>query len=305
MDEVIVKAENLTKKYRKHTALDDFSTEIKRGHIYGLIGPNGAGKTTFMRILAGLTEQTSGKIFLFGETKEKKRAMAGFLVEQPFLDGGMTAYENLYLQRLITGTADVKRIDTILEWVGLTEVKKKKVKEFSLGMRQRLGIGMALLSDPELLVLDEPVNGLDPEGIIDIRNLLLRLNHENHMTIIISSHILSELYLLATDYIFIKNGKKVDEISAIELENHTRSYVEIITDDAAKAAVTLEKKLGFTDYKVCRDDSIYLYEGLDNVGDISDALFNQGLKVMGLNIRHESLEDYYLQIMGDERGGKE
>lgn len=302
MDEIVVKAEQLTKKYRRHAVLSSFDAELRAGHIYGLIGPNGAGKTTFLRIMAGLSEPTSGSITLFGGTEkaEKQRARAGFLVEQPFLDGGMTAYENLYLQRLITGVADIKRIDTVLEWVGLADAGKKKVREFSLGMRQRLGIGMALLPDPELLVLDEPVNGLDPEGIIDIRNLLLRLNRETHMTIIISSHILSELYLLATDYIFLKEGRKIEALSAAELEQHSRSYVEIRTNDTAKTATVLEKNLGFADYQVRTDNVICLYEGLERVGDISEVLFKQGLQVTGLNTCHETLEEYYLQIMGEE-----
>jgi ABC-2 type transport system ATP-binding protein len=189
--------------------------------------------------------------------------------------------------------------------VGLSDTGRKKAKNFSLGMRQRLGIGMALLSDPELLVLDEPVNGLDPEGIVHIRNLLLKLNHEQHMTMIISSHILSELDLLATDYIFLKKGQLLGQLSADELEQHSHNYLELQTGDASKTAVILEKVLGFRDYQVQEDQSIHLYEGIDAPGRISQALFQENIPVLGLNLVHANLEDYYMTLMGEQPEGSE
>ena len=207
MSEILIDVKELEKQYIKQKAVNNATFQITKGMICGLIGPNGAGKTTIMKMLGGLAIPTGGSISIFGETSEvglaKARTRMSFMIETPYAKEKMTARENLEIQRIQKGVPNKKRIDEVLEIVNLTDTGKKPVKNFSLGMRQRLGIANALLTKPEIMVLDEPVNGLDPEGIVEIRELLLRLNREEHITIIISSHILSELSLLCTDYIFI------------------------------------------------------------------------------------------------------
>lgn len=221
MSEIIFAAKNLTKKYRKNYALDRLNLEIHRGDIYGFIGKNGAGKTTLMRILTGRAMQTDGTIELFGESRAEKlytkRSLVGGMVEGPALFPNMTAKDNLEIIRRLHGIKDKNCIPETLQTVGLEDTGKKRVKDFSLGMKQRLGIAMALIGKPELLVLDEPANGLDPEGIINLRELLKMLNREHGMTILISSHILSELDQLATCYGFIQKGRIIEQIAAADI----------------------------------------------------------------------------------------
>ena len=202
MDDNVITMNGLCKSYHKAEVLHDFSLNVKKGHICGLIGPNGAGKTTIMKILAGLIFQTRGELYFFGrnDNLDESRKRMSFMIEAPIVDPKMTAYDNLAYLRYVRGYPDEKRIDNVLEIVGLGNTGKKKCEKFSLGMRQRLGIAMALLSKPEVLVLDEPVNGLDPEGIVEVRHLLKRLKDEQNVTILISSHLLSELSELCTDF---------------------------------------------------------------------------------------------------------
>ena len=206
MEEILIDVKNLDKQYIKHKAVNNVSFQIRKGMICGLVGPNGAGKTTIMKIMGGLVIPTGGTISIYGNSDEKSlskaRSRMSFIVEIPYAKEKMTAYENLEIQRIQKGIPDKNRIKEVLELVNLTDTGKKPVQNFSLGMRQRLGIATALLSKPEIMVLDEPINGLDPEGIVEIRKLLLKLNREEEITMIISSHILSELSLLCTDYIF-------------------------------------------------------------------------------------------------------
>ena len=222
MADVVINIKNLTKQYMKQKAVDDISFQIKEGMICGLIGPNGAGKTTIMKMLGGLVLPTNGHIFLYSNNSEEglahARSRMSFMIETPYAKEKMSARENLEKQRIQKGIPDKKRVDEVLDIVGLSDTGKKLVKNFSLGMRQRLGIANALLTKPEVMILDEPNNGLDPEGIVEIRELLLRLNREEHITIVISSHILSELSLLCTDYIFIHHGKLIKAVEAEELK---------------------------------------------------------------------------------------
>ncbi len=304
MSEILIDVKNLEKQYMKQKAVKDASFQIKKGMICGLIGPNGAGKTTIMKMLGGLALPTGGNISIFGETTEnglaKSRSRMSFMIETPYAKEKMTARENLEIQRIQKGIPDKKRIDEVLEIVNLTDTGKKPVKNFSLGMRQRLGIANALLTKPEIMVLDEPVNGLDPEGIVEIRELLLKLNREDHITIIISSHILSELSLLCTDYIFINKGEILQTVSAPELKKICKEYYRIDTDNNNLAAAVLQNKLGIAQFDVDKDGSIKLYEGLENIRDISKTLFENGVIPTTLAMNEANLEQYYMNMVGEE-----
>lgn len=304
MSETIIDVKNLTKQYMKQKALKSVSFQIKEGMICGLIGPNGAGKTTIMKLLGGLVIPTSGSIEIYGEDSEKglakSRSRMSFMIETPYAKENMTARQNLEKQRLQKGIPDKKRVDEVLKIVGLENTGKKIVKNFSLGMRQRLGIAIALLSKPEIMIMDEPINGLDPEGIVEIRELLIKLNREEHITIVISSHILSELSLLCTDYIFIHHGELINSVSAEKLKRLCKEYYHIHTDNDEKAACILQERLGLADYDVEEDGSIRLYEQLDNLTEISKTLYEGGVIPITLNINEANLEKYYMDMVGEQ-----
>ena len=299
MTDHVIETKNLTKQYGTAKALSDVSLSIERGSITGLIGPNGAGKTTLMKILSGLVFQTEGTYSLFGETSikgiEKARSRMSFMIETPYAKEGMTAVENLEKQRLQKGVPDKNRVREVLELVKLENTGKKKVKEFSLGMRQRLGIANALLASPELMVLDEPINGLDPEGIVEIREMLLALNREQKITILISSHILSELSLLCTDYVFIHQGQMVDRLSKEKLEQECCDYFRINTLNNEKASVVLTNSLGIHQMRISEDGAIHIFEGFDRIPEISRALFEAGAIPVELARNETNLEEYYMR----------
>lgn len=216
---------NLTKKYKKTTALDNANLEFEKGHIYGVVGPNGAGKTTLFKMMAGLVRPTSGEILTeSGESVTDFRNKMGFMIENPYLYENMTAMQNMKIIGGIKGETDISKLEELLKLVGLGSTGNKKVKQFSLGMKQRLGIACALASDPEVLVLDEPMNGVDPEGIVELRNILLSLNKDKNITLILSSHILSELELLSTDFVFIKEGQIQKCVSRDDIEGNLEDY---------------------------------------------------------------------------------
>ena len=231
MGQKVIEVRHLSKEYRHGMAVDNVDFTIRKGGIYGLVGPNGAGKTTIMRMLGGLVHPTAGNIHLYGEhgeeSLEEARKQMSFMIEIPYLRKNGTAYENLEKIRLMRQIPDKGRIDEVLKLVGLADVpKRKQVGKYSLGMKQRLGIACALLSNPVVLVLDEPINGLDPEGIIEIRELLLRMNQEQGITILISSHILTELSQICTDYLFINHGRIVKQVTREEMETETVTSLE-------------------------------------------------------------------------------
>lgn len=304
MSEVIIDVNRLEKQYMKQKAVQDVSFQIREGMICGLIGPNGAGKTTIMKMLGGLILPTNGSISIYGETTEKglakSRSRMSFMIETPYVKEKMSARENLEKQRLQKGIPDKHRVDEVLELVGLSDTGKKNAKNFSLGMRQRLGIANALLTKPEIMVLDEPINGLDPEGIVEIRELLLKLNREEHITIIISSHILSELSLLCTDYLFIHHGKLVQEISAPELKKMCKEYYHIHTDNDAMALAILQEKLGVRDYDVEENGSIRLYEQMNHIKEVSKTLYEGGVIPLSLGVKEANLEQYYMDMVGEK-----
>lgn len=302
MKEIVLRTNNITKQYGKQLSNDSINMTIKKGEIYGLIGRNGAGKTTLIRLITGLAHKTSGELELFGKVDEDEinngRTYIGSLIETPAFYGSMTARENLEISRLVRNIAGKGCIDEVLELVGLKDTGKKKVKNFSLGMKQRLGIANALLGNPKLLILDEPINGLDPMGIVEMRELLKKVNKEKDVTILISSHILGELSELATCYGIINNGKLVEEISSDDLSDKCKQYIEIEVDDAKRAVALLEKELEITDYEVQENNKIKVFSHLDSVGKINSTISRKGIIVDRIGLKGENLEEYFMNIVG-------
>ncbi len=298
----VLELKNISKKYGKATVVDNFSLNVEKGHICGLIGPNGAGKTTIMKMMAGLASPTSGEIGFFGKNDnlDLSRKRMAFMLEAPIIDKSMNARQNMEYVRYVKGVADKKKIDEMLDFVGLGNVGKKAVGKFSLGMTQRLGIAMALLTEPEIMVLDEPVNGLDPEGIVEIRLMLKKLSEEKNVTIIISSHILSELSELCTDFSIINHGRQLENLSREELMAKCRSYYAIRTNDINRTAAVIEDKLGTKQYKVIHGDEIRLFDFLDNVEKVSKTITDNGLILTKFISEGESLEEFYLSKVGAE-----
>ena len=298
----VIELKNISKKYGKATVVDNFSLNVEKGHICGLIGPNGAGKTTIMKMMAGLASPTSGEIGFFGKNDnlDLSRKRMAFMLEAPIIDKSMNARQNMEYVRYVKGVADKKKIDEMLDFVGLHDVGKKAAGKFSLGMTQRLGIAMALLTEPEIMVLDEPVNGLDPEGIVEIRLMLKKLSEEKNVTIIISSHILSELSELCTDFSIINYGRRIENLSRDELMAKCRSYYAIRTNDINRTAAVIEDKLGTKQYKVIHGDEIRLFDFLDNIEKVSKTITDNGLILTKFISEGESLEEFYLSKVGAE-----
>ena len=299
----IISVTGLTKQYMKKTVVDNVSFTIREGMICGLVGPNGAGKTTIMKMIGGLVIPTAGELSIFGEKSEEglahSRSRISFMIEIPYAKKEMSAVQNLEKIRLQKGIPDKGRIDEVLKLVGLENTGNKPVKNFSLGMKQRLGIAAAMMSKPEVMVLDEPVNGLDPEGIVEIRELLLKLNRDEHVTILISSHILSELSMLCTDYMFIRNGKLVETLSDEELRRCCHEYYHIHTDNDEALPAMLENKLGIKDFDVEKDGSVKLYERIDEIRLISKTMFENGIIPLEIHMQDANLEDYYMKLVGE------
>lgn len=307
MTENVLVTRGLTKRYGNHLAVDHVDIAIPKGEIYGLVGRNGAGKTTIIRMAAAQTVPTAGELELFGATGErelqKARSRTGAMVEIPSFYPYLTAKENLEYYRRQRGVAGAHVVEDALQQVGLADTGKKKFKAFSLGMKQRLGLALALMNRPDLLLLDEPINGLDPEGIVDFRNLLLELNRQYQITILISSHILSELQNLATCYGFIDQGRMLDQLSAGALAEKCRDCLELKVDDAPRAAALLERELGYRDFEVLPGGAIRLYEGLDAPQQVTRLLVEQGISLAGMEHRGANLEDYFLNLIGGVRHG--
>lgn len=305
MNSIVLETKGLTKKYGQTLALDQVNLKLEKGKIYGFIGQNGAGKTTFLRMVTGLAFPTDGSIELWGKTGEKElqkqRKRIGCLIEGPALIPSMTAYQNMEVQRIQRGIPDKNIIAKTLKLVGLEDTGRKKVRNFSLGMKQRLGIAIALLNTPEFLILDEPINGLDPQGIVDVRNLIKTLNKEYGMTIIISSHILEELYNTATDFMLIDKGRIIEELSEAELNEKCKQHIAIRTTDTEKAIMVIQEKLHTDNFKVMPDNTIQLYDLLDDTEKVAVALSESQVIVTGLAVAGDTLEQYFLDKIG---GGK-
>ncbi len=297
----VLRTFGLVKKYKKHLAVNDVDMTICRGDIYGFVGENGSGKTTIIRLITGLIFPNGGRFELFGVPHDAPeirtaRQKLGAVVESPSIYQNMSAYDNLKMQCIILGISD-ERIPEILDEVGLGYVltEKKHASEFSLGMRQRLGIAMALLGDPEFLILDEPMNGLDPAGIVEIRELILKLNRERNITFLISSHILSELSLVATKYGIISKGHLVKEITAAQLQAELEKTTDIKVD-RPEALNGLLPEGAFA----------YISGGVRLVGEIDlnavlSAIIGAGIRIISINCHESSFEDYYLETIGGKR----
>ena len=299
MDYVLT-VQNLNKQYGRFKALDALSMHVPKGSIYGFVGKNGAGKTTLIRIICGLQEPTSGQYSLYGIRNSessivKARNRMGAVVETPSIYLNMTAEENLKEQYRILGLPSFSGISDLLHLVGLENTEKKKAKNFSLGMRQRLGLAIALAGNPDFLVLDEPVNGLDPQGIIEIRELILKLNREQQITVLISSHILDELSRLATHYGFIDRGHMVKEISAEALEVACRKCIRVeVSNINALIRVLDDMQL---EYSILSDSQADIFAKL-NISKLILALTKEDCDVLSLHERDESLESYYVNLIG-------
>lgn len=295
----VLKTEGLTKQYGANKVVNQVSMHVEKGSIYGFIGKNGAGKTTFMRMVAGLAAPASGRIELFGSGElEKQRIRIGCLIEQPGLYGSMTARENLEVIQLGLGVAEKDAVEKMLEFVGLAGTGNKKVRNFSMGMKQRLGIGIALFRNPDFLILDEPINGLDPEGIKEVRDLLLNLNREKKITILISSHILGELSKVATHYGIIRDGELVEEFTAKELDMRCRRCLKLSVEDSVLAANIMEQKLGITNYDVPQKGVIRVFERLDEVVGINRAIAESGAGLKESFLAGQDLEGYFMDLLG-------
>ena len=298
--EYVLTTQGLSKRYKNFKALDSLTMHVPKGAIYGFVGRNGAGKTTLIRVICGLQAPTAGEYALYGvDSREKSiaksRRRMGAVVETPSIYLDMTAEDNLKEQYRVLGLPSFEGIPELLKLVGLEDTGKKKAQHFSLGMKQRLGIAVALAGDPDFLVLDEPVNGLDPQGIIEIRELILRLNRERQITVLISSHILDELSRLATHYGFVDGGQMLKEISAADLDTACRKCMRLTVTDV-KALVQVLDGMG-VEYKVLSDAQADVYARL-NVSQLTLALAKENCEVLSLEERDESLESFYINLVG-------
>lgn len=293
----ILTTQNLTKTYGKKDAAKDINIHVREGEIYGLIGRNGAGKTTVMRVISGLSKATSGSYELHGENKFG----VGVLIESPGIYPNMSAEENIRLKCIAMGCNKKSYIDSLLKTVGLENTGKKNAGSFSLGMRQRLGIALALVGDPKMIVLDEPINGLDPQGIVEIRQTLEKLKEEKGITIMISSHILDELGKLADSYGIIHEGRLIDEFTIDELNDRCGQYVKIKTDNDSKAA-ELIKESGY-DVSIDNEGYIRVEDAIHDTIALNKKLVESGIGVSELTIKNISLEDYYLSVTGGNHNG--
>ena len=301
--EYVLTTNALTKQYGHFKALDNFTMHVPKGAIYGFVGKNGAGKTTLIRLICGLQTPTAGDYTLYGVKNTdpkvvRSRRRMGAVVETPSIYMDMTAEENLKQQYLILGLPSFDSIPELLKLVGLENAGKKKARNFSLGMRQRLGIAIALAGDPDLLVLDEPVNGLDPQGIIEMRELILKLNRQRNITVIMSSHILDELARLATHYGFIDGGRMLREISAEELEAACRKCLRVEVSDVGALTRVLDTK--GIEYKVISDTKADIYAKM-SITELAAALAGENCELLNVTEKDESLESYYVNLVGGDR----
>lgn len=298
--EYVLQTNILSKSYGRCKALNGLTMNVPKGAIYGFVGKNGAGKTTLIRMICGLQQPSSGEYTLYGkksteQTIVKARRRMGAVVETPSIYLDMTAKENLKQQYYILGLPSFDGLDEILKLVGLEKTGKKKAKNFSLGMRQRLGIAISLAGDPDFLVLDEPTNGLDPQGIIEIRELILKLNHERQITVLISSHILDELSKLATHYGFIDGGRIVKETSALELQSACRKCVRMVVSNTKQLVPVLEKMK--VEYEILSDTQANVFAEI-KVSSLVLAFEKVQCEVISMQDHDESLESYYISLVG-------
>ncbi|OPA73270.1 hypothetical protein BVG16_29775 [Paenibacillus selenitireducens] len=303
MNTTIFEAEGLSKQYGEGMALQNINMLIEQGDIYGFVGENGAGKTTLMKIISGLVYPTKGTIKLMGKSKKQDisqaRKQMGVLIELPALYPHMNAEENLSFYCKIHGIKNTNRIKEVLNLVALSDVGNKNASDYSLGMRQRLALAIALLNKPTFLVLDEPINGLDPTGIVEMRKVLARLAHEEGVTILISSHILSELQLLATKFGFIHKGQLIKEVSAEELLQSAETQICIKTTETAAAIKVLENDLQIHSFTLSGSGEILIPKELTDLEQLMSIFIKQGIPIEGINLSTANLEHYYMDLIGE------
>ena len=305
-EEFLLQTKDITKKYKNFVAVDHVNINLKKGEIYGLIGRNGAGKTTLLKMLAGLANPTEGDYMIFGMSGRKTavvRDRIGVLIENPGLFGNMSAYDNLKVKALALGLNDPDYLRELIDYVGLTSAGKRPVKKYSLGMKQRLGIALTLVSHPDLLLLDEPINGLDPQGTIEMRELIEKLAKEQNITIIISSHILEELSKIATRYGVINEGRLLAEFTHEELLEKCIQLLELRTDDISKANIVLEN-MGIRDYQNIDKRTIHIFERVNDCGKIVLEMARNNVDISLVETKHRSLEEYYIDITDRDSIGR-
>ncbi len=298
--EYVLKTNALKKNYGHYKALNGLTMSVPKGEVYGLVGKNGAGKTTLIRLICGLQKPTGGEYSIYGISNKQKeiikaRRRIGAVVETPSIYLDMTAEDNLRVQYRVLGLPSFEGIEDVLKMVGLENTGKKKVKDFSLGMRQRLGIAVAIVGDPDFLILDEPINGLDPQGIVEMREIILKLNQEYGITVLISSHILDELSRLATYFGFIDNGRMVKEISASELEAACRKCMHLVVSDVKALSKVLDE-IGM-DYTILSDTEADVF-GEISITKLVSKLSAENCEVISMQERDENLENYYINLVG-------
>ena len=298
--EYVLKTNALKKSYGHYKALNGLTMSVPKGEIYGLVGKNGAGKTTLIRLICGLQKPTGGEYSIYGISNKQKeiikaRRRIGAVVETPSIYLDMTAEDNLRMQYRVLGLPSFEGIEDVLKMVGLENTGRKKVKDFSLGMRQRLGIAVAIVGDPDFLILDEPINGLDPQGIVEMREIILKLNREYGITVLISSHILDELSRLAPYFGFIDNGRMVKEISASELEAACRKCMHLVVSDVKALSKVLDE-IGM-DYTILSDTEADVF-GKINITKLVSKLSAENCEVLSMQERDENLENYYINLVG-------
>lgn len=304
MSDLLIETKKLTKIYGKQTAVNSVDLHVKKGRIYGLLGRNGAGKTTIMKMILGLTPITSGTVNVFGQNikghEKRIYPRIGAIIETPGFYPNLTGTENLEIFAKLRGTPRPDAVKNALEIVGLPYRDKKLFSKYSLGMKQRLGIANAILHDPELLILDEPTNGLDPIGIAEMRNFIKRLSAEHAKTILISSHILSEIALLADDIGIIDHGRLLEENSIKELEKKNRKYIQLQVSDVSKASLILERQFHVGKYSVQDEHALRLYDTALDMATVNKTLVLHDVAVISFQLCNDTLEDYFKQITGGE-----
>ena len=302
MDDTILDINHVSKRFGRFQALDDLSLSINKGEIYGLIGENGAGKTTLMRLITGLSPIQKGTIRLMGHTIGKDSRILsriGSVIEAPAAFKKLTVSQNMKLTAIQHGLADDKVIDQTIDFVGLSEKAETRAGHLSLGQRQRLGLAMAILTRPDFLILDEPINGLDPAGIMEFRTLLDKLNKERQTTILISSHILSELYLVSSRFGFISHGRLIKEVDKDELDRINQNGLLIDVDQSSKAAMLLDRK-GIGPFQVLDDHQILIKQGNLEPGPINSLLVQEGILVNQIGQQKGSLEEYFADLLNKD-----
>lgn len=298
MNNTVIKLRDISKKRGQTEILNHLNMTVYQKDIYGFIGQNGAGKSTTMKIIMSLIKETQGKLELFDSLDNQiNRSRIGAIIENPAFYPYMTAYENLKYYVQYKGIVEINSIEKVLKMVGLENVRKKKYKNYSLGMKQRLGLALALINNPDLLILDEPLNGLDPQGIVELREILSHLNKKYGITMLISSHILDELEMIATRYGFIHQGQMIEEITAEKLQEKLKKYISLDVENIGLASITLEQKLHTENFKVMDDHTIYLYDFVNESSLVATTLIQEGVILNKMNISNVSLENYYLSLI--------